>query len=104
MSTAFCVVDARKPSLPIIYASESFSQLTGYSNPEIIGRNCRFLQSPEGKVEQGSLRKYTDGTGVYHSWSLLPIPRPFFLPVTNFLDKQQCGNTSPQLERLKYRL
>lgn len=29
---------------PIIYCNTAFEELTGYSNEEVIGRNCRFLQ------------------------------------------------------------
>jgi PAS domain S-box-containing protein len=32
--------------MPIIYCSEPFEELTGYSSSEILGRNCRFLQIP----------------------------------------------------------
>lgn len=32
--------------MPIIYCSEPFEHLTGYSSAEILGRNCRFLQTP----------------------------------------------------------
>lgn len=47
--------------LQIVFASETFSRLTGYSNVEIIGRNCRFLQAPDGvPVRQGEKRKYTE--------------------------------------------
>jgi len=38
--------DLTLPDTPIIYASEAFTLLTGYTYPEIRGRNCRFLQSP----------------------------------------------------------
>src|SRR4051794_9082652 len=31
---------------PIIYANDSFLELTGYSREEVVGRNCRFLQGP----------------------------------------------------------
>jgi PAS domain S-box-containing protein len=37
------------PSLPhtaIVYASQGFLDLTGYSSDQIVGRNCRFLQGP----------------------------------------------------------
>lgn len=29
---------------PIVYANKAFERLTGYSNDDIIGHNCRFLQ------------------------------------------------------------
>jgi PAS domain S-box-containing protein len=32
---------------PIVYVSDSFAVLTGYSPSEVIGRNCRFLQGPQ---------------------------------------------------------
>ncbi|XP_062020806.1 phototropin-1-like [Rosa rugosa] len=37
----------RLPDNPIIFASNSFLELTEYSCEEILGRNCRFLQGPE---------------------------------------------------------
>jgi hypothetical protein len=43
-----------------------FEHLTGYAPSEVIGRNCRFLQAPDGRVAMGSRRKYTDNTTVYH--------------------------------------
>jgi PAS domain S-box-containing protein len=48
------IVDLQQRDNPIIYASEAFSVLTGYSNQEILGRNCRFLQSPPGRVPKAS--------------------------------------------------
>ncbi|KAJ1660649.1 hypothetical protein IWQ61_000432 [Dispira simplex] len=66
MSCAFSVVDARKVDFPIIYASYSFEVLTGYPCNKIIGRNCRFLQAPDGNVIQGSRRRYTDNSSVFH--------------------------------------
>lgn len=32
---------------PIVFASDGFCKLTGYSKEEILGHNCRFLQGPE---------------------------------------------------------
>ncbi len=44
-SCAFVVVDVRKFDHPTVYASPSFLQLTGYDAHEVVGKNCRFLQS-----------------------------------------------------------
>jgi PAS domain S-box-containing protein len=32
---------------PIVYANKAFERLTGYSQEEIIGHNCRFLQGDD---------------------------------------------------------
>ena len=45
------ITDATQPDNPIIYASPGFEQLTGYTASEVVGRNCRFLQSPETDPE-----------------------------------------------------
>jgi PAS domain-containing protein len=64
LSCAFVVCDITQPDMPIVYCSDVFERLTGYSNLEIIGRNCRFLQAPDGDVQPGSQRKYVDGKSV----------------------------------------
>lgn len=38
------LVAARAPDMPLVYANERFSELTGFPPEEIVGRNCRFLQ------------------------------------------------------------
>ena len=38
------ISDASRAGLPIIYASQSFYEFTGYDIEEVIGQNCRFLQ------------------------------------------------------------
>nr|AML77189.1 putative LOV domain-containing protein [Diselma archeri] len=43
----FVITDPRLPDNPIIFASDSFLELTEYSREEILGKNCRFLQGPE---------------------------------------------------------
>ena len=43
----FVLSDPRLPDNPIVYASEGFYQLTGYTREQVLGRNCRFLQGPD---------------------------------------------------------
>ncbi|KAL6640632.1 hypothetical protein ACP70R_021755 [Stipagrostis hirtigluma subsp. patula] len=54
----FVITDPRLPDNPIIFASDSFLQLTEYSREEILGRNCRFLQGPE--TDSGTVKKIRD--------------------------------------------
>ena len=42
----FVVTDPSLPDNPIVYASAGFYQLTGYTQDQVLGRNCRFLQGP----------------------------------------------------------
>lgn len=66
MSCAFVVCDVTQNDCPIIYVSDIFERLTGYNKHEVLGRNCRFLQSPDGKVVSGIKRKYVDDDSVYY--------------------------------------
>lgn len=66
MSCAFVVCDVSMNDCPIIYVSDNFQNLTGYSRHEIVGRNCRFLQAPDGKVEAGSKREFVDDGAVFN--------------------------------------
>lgn len=66
LSCAFVVCNAQQHDKPIEFCSESFERLTGYTKHEIRGQNCRFLQSPSGKVEPGLQRKYCDDTSVFY--------------------------------------
>ncbi|KAG6471482.1 hypothetical protein ZIOFF_068924 [Zingiber officinale] len=54
----FVITDPRLPDNPIIFASDSFLELTEYSREEILGKNCRFLQGPE--TDQGTVAKIRD--------------------------------------------
>jgi PAS domain S-box-containing protein len=55
---------------PIVYANKAFEKMTGFSQAEIVGRNCRFLQGEdrdqaERKKLQEAIRKhepYVDGS------------------------------------------
>lgn len=42
------LADATVEDCPLVYCNEAFTRLTGYGPDEVLGRNCRFLQPPEG--------------------------------------------------------
>jgi len=42
------LTDPNQPDNPIIYVNQGFKELTGYSESEILGYNCRFLQRSPG--------------------------------------------------------
>nr|AML76827.1 putative LOV domain-containing protein [Sinningia tuberosa] len=54
----FVITDPRLPDNPIIFASDSFLELTEYAREEILGRNCRFLQGPD--TDQATVSKIRD--------------------------------------------
>ncbi|MFC6732522.1 MULTISPECIES: bacterio-opsin activator domain-containing protein [unclassified Haladaptatus] len=41
------ISDATQPDNPLTYVNDSFVEMTGYTETEIIGRNCRFLQGED---------------------------------------------------------
>ncbi len=46
-STGISISDATLPSMPLVYCNPAFERITGYSQAEALGRNCRFLQGPD---------------------------------------------------------
>ena len=43
---------------PIVYANKAFQKITGYSNEETVGRNCRFLHDQD--KDQKELQQVRD--------------------------------------------
>jgi sigma-B regulation protein RsbU (phosphoserine phosphatase) len=54
-SVGVTLADVRDSGLPLVYANEAFTRLTGYPQDEVIGRNCRFLQGPD--TEPGAVHR-----------------------------------------------
>jgi PAS domain S-box-containing protein len=52
------IADAREPDLPIIFANDAFYEMTGYSEEEVLGRNCRFLHRADADAR--NLQKIRD--------------------------------------------
>ena len=84
-----CLSDPTQPDNPLVFINRAFEQLTGYSEEEVLGRNCRFLQGPDSdpavvaeisraiaarvdvSVELYNYRK--DGTGFWNALYLSPV-------------------------------
>ncbi|KAF7534059.1 hypothetical protein G7054_g6568 [Neopestalotiopsis clavispora] len=59
-SCALILCDLQQPDCPVVYANDAFTFLTGYTEREIVGRNCRFMQAPGGHVSRGSSRQHVN--------------------------------------------
>lgn len=83
------LADPDLPDVPVIYANKAFERLTGYSQDEIIGHNCRFLQGDDREqparyeiIEamknqqpvEVTLRNYRkDGSLFYNRLKIIPL-------------------------------
>ena len=54
---SFCISDPNLVDNPIVFASDGFLQLTGYTLNQVIGRNCRMLQGERTDREQIEILK-----------------------------------------------
>jgi PAS domain S-box-containing protein len=46
-SQGIIITDPSRDDNPIVYVNPAFEKLSGYTQTEAVGRNCRFLQGPE---------------------------------------------------------
>jgi diguanylate cyclase (GGDEF)-like protein/PAS domain S-box-containing protein len=92
------------PGPEIVYVNQAFTQMTGYTHKDIIGRTPRILQGPktnrqvlkrlkreltEGKIFKGTTINYRkDGTEFYNKWLVEPI-RNAHGEITHYLSIQQ---------------
>ncbi|KAH7235904.1 hypothetical protein BKA59DRAFT_290044 [Fusarium tricinctum] len=90
-SVAMVVCDMGRTDAPVIYVSESFSDLTGYSARESLGRNCRFLQSPPGQERQPN-RKGSDKVASHRMHQAVLAGKEIQTPVTNYKKFGQAFN------------
>ena len=81
------ITDAHKPDNPIIFATQAFFDLTGYTRAEVYGRNCRLLQGPG-----------TDPETVRHIREAIEGCRPITIDILNF-----CKDGRPFWNRLRIR-
>lgn len=83
------ITDAEAEDNPIVYSNDGFTELTGYSQEEILGKNCRFLQNDDraqeglsdihqfvknGELGRSVIRNYKkDGSLFWNELSIAPI-------------------------------
>ena len=67
-----------------MYCSDNFERLTGYTKHMILGRNCRFLQSPDGNVASGVYRKYVDDDSVLYLKNMINLRREAQISLINY--------------------
>ncbi|KAF8551165.1 hypothetical protein OG21DRAFT_319673 [Imleria badia] len=84
LSCSFVIVDVRRYDCPIVYASPTFCHLTGYNEQEVLGRNCRFLQSPTGNVAKGEPRRFASPEAVSYMRKLLSSSKECQTTLVNY--------------------
>ncbi|WP_340098343.1 PAS domain S-box protein [Salinibaculum salinum] len=108
------ITDPDREDNPLIYVNEGFEALTGYSEAEILGRNCRFLQGeatreePVAEIRKAvekeepvsvELRNYRkDGRQFWNRVSIAPV-RDDAGTVENYVGFQE--NVSERKERAR---
>ncbi|KAJ5124658.1 uncharacterized protein N7515_008483 [Penicillium bovifimosum] len=84
LSCAFVMCDILAEDQPIIYVSEAFERLTGYTKDEIVGRNCRFLQAPDGNIKAGAKRTFVDEQAVHRLRSTVDARNEIQVSIINY--------------------
>jgi PAS domain S-box-containing protein len=115
-SVGITIADANKGDLPIVYANRGFEQVTGYSQSEIFGRNCRFLQGndtdeqtvaeireaieQEEIIQTEVLNYRANGTPFWNKLTIAPVMESETDDVTHFVGIQDDITAQKRRERL----
>jgi PAS domain S-box-containing protein len=100
---SFVITDPAQADNPIVYASEAFYTLTGYTKDVILGRNCRVLQGQgtdlkavkkirkhieDGRDTSVNLLNYkADGTPFWNQFFIAPL-RNRDKQIVNYVSRQ----------------
>ena len=110
------IADADQDDLPIIYANEGFTRLTGYSTDRVLGDNCRFLQgdgTDDEKVKeireaiesntpiQTEILNYrADGTPFWNKLTIAPVTGADTEDVKHYVGIQEDVTVKKRRDRL----
>lgn len=87
--TSIIITDARQDDMPVVYMNQSFVRMTGYSEQEVLGNNCRFMEGPDtdkaalerinaalrshDPISETLIHYKKDGSSFYNELSITPI-------------------------------
>jgi len=110
------IADAEQDDLPIIYANEGFTRVTGYPTRRVLGDNCRFLQGEETDdatvaeireaiesnmpIRTEILNYRADGTPFWNQLTIAPVTGADSEDVTHFVGIQEDITAKKRRDRL----
>ncbi|NIH70225.1 diguanylate cyclase domain-containing protein [Modestobacter marinus] len=77
------IADMRQPDYPLIFVNAAFEQLSGYRLEDVLGRNCRFLQTPDTDLAAVARIRDAIARGVEARETLLNVRGPERTPWWN---------------------
>ena len=115
LNAGVVISDARAPDMPIVYVNPKFEEMSGYAASEVLGRNCRFLQSyetgqPAVEAIRLAIRNQTNGHARLRNFrkdGTMFVNELFISPVkddkgvvTHFVGIQHLATVPPELAPL----
>jgi PAS domain-containing protein len=80
-TSGITIADVTLPDAPLVYVNTAFERLSGVRAEQVLGRNCRFMQSDD--TDPAALQRIRDAIaqGREHTETLPQRPRPDRTPV-----------------------
>ncbi|WP_177167496.1 PAS domain S-box protein [Halopenitus malekzadehii] len=110
------IADADQDDLPIVYANEGFTRVTGYPTGRVLGDNCRFLQGEETDeatvteireaidsntpIRTEILNYRADGTPFWNQLTIAPVTGVDGETVSHFVGIQEDVTAKKRSDRL----